>query len=81
MYNELQSLHYSKVQFMEDLVKKWCINERLHQMVLDWNATLEKEYQQMMLTPLCLPPKKPKLLMNSKPLVNMDVQNNFGSFN
>ncbi len=66
---------------MEDLVKKWCINEILHRMVLDWNATLEKEYQEMMLAPLCLSPEKPKLLMNSKPLVNMDVQTNFGSSN
>jgi hypothetical protein len=39
---------------MEDHVKKWCINERLHQMVLDQNATLEKEYQQMMLASLVL---------------------------
>jgi hypothetical protein len=30
---------------MEDLVKKWRINETLHQMVLDQNATLKKEYQ------------------------------------
>jgi hypothetical protein len=30
---------------MEDLIKKWRINERLHQMVLDRNATLKKEYQ------------------------------------
>jgi hypothetical protein len=66
---------------MEDLVKKWCINERLHQMVLDWNATLKKEYQQMMSAPLCSPPEKPKLPMNSKPLVNVDVQTNFGSSN
>ncbi len=34
---------------MEDLVEKWHINEKLHWMVLDWTATLKKEYQQMML--------------------------------
>ncbi len=37
---------------MEDLAKKWCINERVHQVVLDQNPRLEKEYQQMMLASL-----------------------------
>jgi len=37
---------------MEDLAEKWHINERLHWTVLDWNAILEKEYQQIMLASL-----------------------------
>jgi hypothetical protein len=45
----LRSLHQTKVQFMEDLIKKWCINERLHRVALDQNTKLKKEYQQMML--------------------------------
>jgi hypothetical protein len=52
VYDELQSLHQIKVQFIEDLAKKWCINEKLHQAMLDQNARLEKEYQQMMLASL-----------------------------
>jgi hypothetical protein len=48
----------------------------------DQNIRLEKEYQQMMnLHPLCLPSKKPKLPMNSRPLMNMDAQTNFRSSN
>jgi hypothetical protein len=34
---------------MENLAKKWRINEKLHRTVLDRNARTKKEYQQMML--------------------------------
>jgi hypothetical protein len=34
---------------MENLAKKWRINEKLHQTVLDRNVRMKKEYQQMML--------------------------------
>jgi hypothetical protein len=46
------NFYIRKVKFMEDLAKKWCINEKLHQAMLDQNARLEKEYQQMMLPSL-----------------------------
>jgi hypothetical protein len=45
VYHELQSLHQSKVQFMEVLTEKWCINEKVHRTMLDQNMRLEKECQ------------------------------------
>jgi hypothetical protein len=50
--------------------------------MLDQNIRLEKEYQQMMnWHSLYLPSEKPKLPMNSRPLMNMDAQTSFRSSN
>jgi len=76
----LQSLHQSKVQFMEDVAEKWRIIERVHWMVLDRNAKLKKEYQQMILVSFVYAPKKVQITIKLKTISEYACTNRIQKF-
>jgi hypothetical protein len=64
---------------MEHAKEKWCINERVHWMVLDRNAKLKKEYQQM-LASFVYAPKKVQITIKLKTISEYACTNQIQKF-